>query len=158
MENKLVIREIMQDQGLNVTTLADKVKKIAEELKEEEYPTYRTIDQFIRRGSGNIKTAAPIARALNVTMDEMYIPKNKEYIRKSESKDEKDEFDICKHIDDGKEIDAIIALCIKLAKNRDPFEVVSKMAIAFGRCKYDAESIKCFQKAEELKEGLNNEQ
>ena len=62
---KLVVKEILASKNLSVRALAD--------LMPDGKPSYRTIDEFIRRGGGTLATALPIAKALGQTLDEIYV-------------------------------------------------------------------------------------
>ena len=70
MEVGVIKKKLIAREWLNFKRLS--VRKLAELIPDGE-PGYRTIDEFIRRGGGTLTTAAGVAEALGVTLNDLYI-------------------------------------------------------------------------------------
>jgi len=129
---KLIVKELLALENLSVRALAERIP--------ESGPSYRTVDEFIRRGGGTLATAVPIAKALGKTLNDIYVEDDYK-VETAAANDEQKKV--------SKAIADIVAICtapnIEISK-----EILSKIAVALGNNGFDDESTKCFERAGEL--------
>jgi len=71
---RCLIKEILSERDMSI-------RKFAEEWQDNIYvPNYSTIDNFIRKGTGNLETAWTLTRMLGVTLDDVFVADDNEPI------------------------------------------------------------------------------
>ena len=62
---KLIVKELLQKKHMSLRALADKMPGGA--------PSYRTLEEFVKRRSGTLSTASAVARAMGLGLDDIYV-------------------------------------------------------------------------------------
>ena len=130
---KLIVKEILALENLSVRALAEKIP--------ENGPSYRTVDEFIRRGGGTLATAVPIAKALGKTLNDIYVEDDYKLASCTDSDVHQSNAE--------KVIVEIVAICTA-SENKINEKLLSKIAMILGANGFDNESKKCFDRASEL--------
>lgn len=72
---KFIAGDLLKQDGKTIKDLAD--------ILEKDDLSYRTIYEYFRRGGGSLEIAAKIARGMNRTLNDIYIPINKAHTENS---------------------------------------------------------------------------
>lgn len=131
---KLIVKEILNKENLSVRALAERMP--------DGNPSYRTIDEFIRRGGGTLATAAPIAKGLGRTIDAIYV---------EDDCDLDSAMDVHKNVPQHNTIHEIVAICVNPETVIDK-DALSKIGMVLGNNGFISESEKCFNRASEMLE------